>query len=213
MSRIKLDNDIKRIKECFPKLKYLGTKQSRVFVGDIDICDTQGNYWNTFRIKVVVPAFYPFAVPTLFELSRNIKRKKSRHISEDGKCCVDVDHELLHWASRGISVYEFIKLKVYPFLANQLYYDSEKHYANGEYLHEFDGVRQFYSQKLNLDQPAIIVSILEMILANNLPGRNDGCPCGQPKFKFCHEKSVEFLKSVGAPKLISDLTEFKKLMA
>lgn len=207
-----LETDLEEIQEIFPKLKYFIKDDLRAVRGEIDICDCEGNYWETFKIAVVIPKNYPFGVPQLLELSKIIERDKDRHISEEGLCCVDMDHELLVQSKKGIKLLDFIKNQVYPFLCNQLYFDLESEYANGEYQHYFDGVRQFYSRRLRLDDPALIVKILQLVLANKVPKRNVICPCGKDKIKKCHEKEINFLKSVGAQKLKKDLIEFQKLI-
>jgi len=210
---LKLQKDIELIKEVFPKLGYAVHKKKKFIKGDIDICDVDGNYWDTFSIAVLIPEKYPFDVPILFELSEKIPREDKRHISKLGQCCVDIDHELLHWSKRGILISEFIKSKVYPFLANQLYYEEKGEYANGEYDHFFNGVKQFYATKLNLHDPKIIIEVINFILANKIPGRNDLCPCGNnKKFKHCHESSFHYLKSVDRSRLLKDLGEFNLII-
>lgn len=206
-----LKRDLKEIEEFFPKLAYFETDKFQLVKGDIDICDTEGNYWETFKIAVVIPENYPFGVPQLFELSNIIDRSDKRHISKEGLCCVDMDHELIVKSRKGIKLVNYIKDEVYPFLSNQLYYQIEKKYASGDYKHYFEGVIQYYDQRLGLKKPELIIEFIEMILNNNLPGRNDPCPCGNGKFKFCHEQRIDFLKSVGKDRLKKDLSGFREL--
>ena len=178
-------------------------------IGELDICDDEGNYWDTFDIKIVIPKKFPYAIPKVFELNGKILRDNDRHISEDGLCCLDIEHELLRLASKGISLCDFIVDKVYTFFANQLFFEKMGEYANGEYPHGFEGVRYFYSKKLNLTNPVIIIRFLKLILKNQIPGRNDCCPCQSGrKFKKCHLKSFEYLKSIRRERLKEDLNGF-----
>lgn len=207
-----LKHDLEEVKSLFPKLVYCTSKDLRALKGDIDICDSNGQYWDTFKIVVTIPENYPYGVPILLELSEKIDREDDRHISKNGICCIEITHELLYQAKRGIRMIEFIRDQVYPYLANQLYFDVEGDYANGEYRHHFDGIVEFYNQKLRLSDPNVIVSIIELIIENKLPSRNNLCPCGKEKYKNCHEKELEFLKTVGKDQLQEDLKGFKQLL-
>lgn len=204
--------DLEEVKLYFPKLGFFVKDKKYYLKGDLDICDSSGVYWDTFKVGIAIPEDYPYGVPLVLEISEKIPRESSRHISKDGLCCVDIDHELLYLARRGLKLVDFIRDKVYPFFANQLYFEeNDGKYANGEYKHNFHGVRQFYSERLSLTEPAICVQFLERLVANNLPKRNDPCLCSSgKKYKRCHEEKMEFLKSVGMEKLKADLDQFRK---
>lgn len=207
-----LKKDLEEVKNFFPKLVYCTNKDLRCLKGKLDICDTKGQYWDSFEIAIEIPKNYPHGVPIVLELSDNIDRDDDRHISQEGFCCVDITHELLFQAKRGIKMIDFIKVQVYPYLANQLYFDSVGEYANGEYQHHFDGVKQFYKEKLGLTDPKIIIALLELIIDNKLSSRNSPCPCGGTKIKNCHENEVKFLKSVGKKQLQDDLRGFQRII-
>lgn len=215
MENRNLNKDLEEIKFFFPKLKFYQQKKRRFLKGDLDICDQEGNYLKTFEIAIDIPENYPYGVPLLFELSENIPRIEDRHINNNGLCCVDIDHELLLLARRGLRLFDFIRDKVYPYFANQLFYEfNDSKYANGEYEHRFQGVIQFYSNRLGLEDPKLIVSFLECLISNKLPGRNKPCLCNAgligKKYKHCHEDAISLLKSIEKGKIMSDLIGFKK---
>lgn len=210
--RNQLKHDLEEVKNLFPKLVYCTNKELRALKGDIDICDNNGQYWDTFRIVVTIPEKYPYAVPVLVEISEKIDRVNDRHLTKDGVCCVEMTHLLLYKAKLGIRMTEFIRDHVYPYLANQLYFDVKGNYANGEYGHYFEGIVEFYDKKLGLSDPNIIISIIALIIENKLPSRNSLCPCGKAKYKNCHEKDLEFLKIVGKDQLLEDLKGFKQVI-
>lgn len=202
------------VEESFPKLhfKWSDDLKSAILHGDLDICDKKGAYWDTFNIMVVVGSKYPFSVPVLIERSEKIPREDSRHISKEGVCCIDMDHKLLHEVRKGININEFLKNRVYPFFSNQLFFEENEEYANGEWDHQFDGIKQFYSTELNLKDPKLIIDVLTKILTNNLPARNDKCICGSTKHKLCHHmNSIEFLKQLPKRRLTKDLEGFEAL--
>lgn len=210
-----LEQDIKKVSEFFPKLKLVWASKFSTWSldGELDICDINGEYWSTFEIIVYIPKSYPNGIPLVEEKSNLIPREIDRHISEEGYCCLDVTHKLSYKALTGIYLLEFLQNSVYPYFANQLYYNKNEHFAGAEYKHNFDGVIQFYDESLNVKDAKSAILILEGIILNNIPGRNDNCLCGSnKKMKQCHIKTIDFLKSLDKKLLEDDLARFKKLL-
>lgn len=208
-----LQTDLLAVKEAYPKLEYHEKGGSKMLLGVLDICDVRGVHWETFRVKILIPKTYPRGVPELYELSRIIDRGGDFHVSDNGFCCVDMEHELLVRASREFSLNSFISEYVYPFFTNHLYKKFTGKYASGEYAHDFEGVEMFYKEELNLGNPKIAIHVIKALLSNSLPSRNDDCICGlDAKFKNCHESQLKFLRSTGVQRLKMDLEGFKKLL-
>jgi hypothetical protein len=99
---------------------------------------------------------------------------------------------------------------VYPYFANQLYFEREEKYAAGEWEHREKGIYQFYADDLNIKSKDMAISFLKSILENSIPTRNELCLCGKDKFKRCHGDAVNFLKSLGGEILKEDLKLFQK---
>lgn len=214
-SQKSFDSDVKAVLRLFPKIHLIDKEEHKYLIGDIDIFDTVQDYWGTFEVKVIIPQKYPFAVPTLIELSKLIPRETAWHISADGQCCVEIDHELLHLASKGLRLLNYMQKFAYPYLANQMYRlkSSNDEYASGEHPHHFEGVIKYYNEKLCIDTPALAIHMLEWIVSKPLPGRNDPCPCGSGnKSKFCHLPSMRILKSIGRDRVQYDLESFKRFV-
>lgn len=206
-----LQTDFKKVSEIFPKLKTSWSSKLEVWFlrGELDICDNSGDYWDTYDVTILIPKNYPFCVPLVREDSKKIPRDINRHISKDGDCCLDIDHRLLHMSKRGISIVEFIREKIYPYFANQLYYDKHKHFAGEEYAHHFEGIKQFYRESLSIVDNNCATAILKSILSNKILGRNTPCPCeSRKKFKRCHLESVMFLSALNRDRLLKDMEEF-----
>lgn len=207
-----LETDLKEVSEIFPKLKYFWNAKSETWFlkGELDICDDAANYWGTYEITILIPRGYPFCIPLVKEDSTKIPREDYRHISKEGYCCLDIEHNLLHMSRKGILVVDFIRQKVYPYFANQLYYDKHGYYAGEEYAHHFAGVKQFYMESLGLIDNNSTIAILNFSLSKPHRERNAKCPCGsQKKFKYCHLESVVFLSTLGRERLLKDLEFFK----
>lgn len=194
--------------ERFPKLSYHWSTKVKMWIitGELDICDTEGVYWNTFQITMLVPRSYPYCVPIVAERSNIIPRDIEWHISSEGICCLDVDHNLKAMAKKGINLTAFIKDKVYTYFANQLYKLEKNEYAGKEYAHHLDGIIQYYQETHHLSDKQTIIAMLSRLTNNSLLGRNDKCPCGSgKKIKHCHQNSIDILKTLGNEQLSTDL--------
>lgn len=211
----KFDRDFSKAQNVFPKLKasWDSKNQCWFILGEIDICDVKGEYWGSFDILIHVPKSYPYCLPTVKEVSSHIKRIDDWHINNDGVCCFDVEHKMLLYAKRGINILNFLKDYVYPYFANQLYKFETKKYAGEEYKHHFEGIKQFYSEDLNIQDAKTAVLILEAVLKNDIPGRNAKCICLRDKFKKCHLSTVDFLMRLPRERLRQDLDEFMKIVS
>jgi hypothetical protein len=213
--RSKFEKDFLAVDEYFPKLSFCWNLKSKhwIITGDLDICDTEGNYWNTFNISIFVPHTYPHCVPIVKENSALIKREDDWHISQEGICCLDIEHNLIVMSRRGIEIGSFIRDKVYPYFANQLYKLSENTYAGKEYSHHFEGILQYYVEDLNLLSEELTIRFLERIISHTFVGRNDKCPCGSTKkIKECHLESIEKIKDLGKTRIKKDLETLKSKM-
>lgn len=210
-----LERNINSFLNTYPKFKYYERpkKKCSILKGVIDICDVDGNYWDSFNIEIFIEKQkYPYTVPIVKETSKKIERTDEWHISEDGFCCLDIDHELEYMSKRGMNIISFYQEKVYPFFTNAMYKMKNGDYANEEYKHHFDGVIQFYNEKLKLNNVSVITKILTSVIDNHIPGRNQFCVCGKEvKIKKCHLSSIDFLKSLPKDRLQKDLEGFKNL--
>ncbi len=211
-----LEAEIVKLSDFFPKLRSRFIQSGfLVLEGDIDICDTIGNWWDTFRVIVFIPNTYPHCIPIVFELSEKIPREIDRHISTKGQCCIDIPHRLLHMQSIGINLTQFFKDKIYSFFTNQLYFEKTKYFAKKEFKHGFDGVVQFYNEDLKLFDPDLIVHILDKILRGKVFPKDFtiSIPCicdSNIEYKKCHKSTIDFLASLPKERLFSDLIIFIK---
>ena len=91
-----LEADLKELSYYYPKLRLEWNSSIKLWalVGQLDICDTAGEYWDSFEIIVYIPSQYPFGVPAVIEKSQIIHREPDRHIAQDGNCCLDIAHRL-----------------------------------------------------------------------------------------------------------------------
>ena len=72
----------------YPKLKSGWSAEHKMWIikGDLDICDSEGEFWDTFNIAILVPKGYPYIIPVVVEVSKLIPRDIDWHISSEGVC-------------------------------------------------------------------------------------------------------------------------------
>ncbi|QFZ55845.1 SEC-C domain-containing protein [Oceanihabitans sp. IOP_32] len=214
--KTKLERDIDRFCEVYPSFKYYKNYNKKFchLIGNLDVCDLEGNYYFTFRIKIYLNKDkYPYSIPRIQEITKHIKRTDENHIDEEGFCCLDIEHILEKESRKGINLTTFYKNKVYPFFTNYIFKKETGDYANGEYAHFFDGVIQYYKEELEIEDFKIITNIIYAVASNSIPNRNELCLCGSElKIKQCHLIKINSLKSLSKSRLISDLINFEKFV-
>jgi hypothetical protein len=209
MQKINLDKDLNEVLEMFPKLKLLEKDKKKSVCGEIAIFDAAGNYVNSFDIKVAVPRNYPHGFPLLFETGNKFEHIPDRHISEDGSCCVCSLQESDLVSQKGITIKDFFLRYVIPYLANQLYFDSEEEWANGDYEHGADGILQFYRELFKMDDIEQVISLLSFFNTKKM-NRNDDCFCGQKvKLKRCHMQTYNVIKDLSKSQIEYDIRSLK----
>lgn len=210
----KLKNDIEQFVQLYPMFSVIKSDDKKVELkGVIDIIDTDGNYWDNYDIKIVVPIYkYPNIIPQVYENSKKIIRENDWHISVDGECCLDITHNLILLQNKGVDLISFYKEKAYPFFANHQYKLRTGSYANGDYPHLFDGIKYFYENEIGLFDDEVIIKILSSILKNRLPQKLAICLCGKNKYKHCHLPTVTKLIRFGKQRLSEDLVLFQNIL-
>ena len=210
--KLPIENDIKKFIEKYPKFSIVEFDNLSFIKlqGVVDIVDLSGIYWDSYQVSILLlKKGYPHIIPSVYEVSEKIKREDDWHISKDGECCLDITHKLILLQNRGIDPISFFQNKIYPFFANHTYKLKTGDYANGDYPHQFDGIKYFYQNDLGLTDANFIIQLLTYITTNKLPKRNDVCICNQKKFKHCHLPIVEKIVAFGLERLLEDLAFFK----
>jgi len=211
MNTSQFRKDFRVANELYPRLNSVWSAEHKMWIirGDLDICDSEGVFWDTFNLAILVPKGYPYIIPVVVEVSKLIPRDIDWHISSEGVCCVDEHHSLLAWSKRGIRIDSFLKDKVYPFFANQLYKLHSGNYAGKEYKHFAAGVLQYYIEELKINTRDLALNLIQMVLQGKIV-RNEQCPCGSGrKVKICHEASFAEMRAFGPERLRKDLEEIR----
>lgn len=205
MQKVSLDKDLNEVLEMFPKLKLFEKDKKKFVCGEIAIFDAADNYVDSFDIKVTVPSNYPHGFPLLFETGNKFEHIPDRHISEDGSCCVCSLQESDLISQKGITIKDFFLRYIIPYLANQLYFDSEEEWVNGDYEHGEDGILQFYKELFKADTIEEVINLLTFLNTNKM-NRNDVCFCGKKeKLKRCHLQTYNIIKGLSKGRIKYDI--------
>lgn len=211
MQKLTLNKDLNEVLEMFPKLKLFEKDKKKTISGEIDIFDAAGNYVNSFDINVAVPRNYPHGFPLLFETSNKFEHIPDRHINEDGSCCVCSLQESDLISQKGIAIKDYFLRYVIPYLANQLYFDSEEEWANGDYEHGAEGILQFYQELFEMEAIEEVINLLSFFNTKKI-NRNDDCFCGKKeKLKRCHLQTYTTIKDLSKSRIKYDIRALKWL--
>lgn len=97
---------------------------------------------------------------------------------------------------------------VKDFFISQSYYEKNKVWPFGDWPHSYDGKFTFYSQKLNIKDPILLLDFLRMIASDNFIAGHELCICASYKtFRKCHQKVLFELKNKIPKNLLSDFSK------
>lgn len=205
-------NDFKEAKLKYPKLKLFWEDEIFLCLGEVDIFDDENEYWDTFSIKISIPIKpYPHFFPVLYLTNERIPIDDDRHIHSDSSCCVEVEQKQLLRKKKGITIVQFLDEYVVPYLADQLYYEKEDDWANGDYLHDFQGKIQYYSEVTGTADLKDMVHILKNLDRISTIGMYDPCFCNSGrKLKYCHRDAVKKLLQLPCKYVEDDIEKMEE---
>lgn len=207
-----IEKDIENFINIYPKFSIIEFNNTNIvkLQGIMDIVDIEGIYWDSYEIIILLSKKnYPNIIPVVYEVSEKIKREDDWHISMTGECCLDITHKLILLQNKGIDLISFYQNKIYSFFANHVFKKHTGEYANGDYPHQFDGIKYFYKNDLGISDIGLIIKLLAHITKGRLPQKTAICICGHNKFKHCHLPTVTKLIAFGKKRLLEDLKLFK----
>lgn len=203
-----IKSDFKKAIEKYPKLKLIWEEETFYCKGEVDIFDTENNYWDSFSINISISIKkYPNDFPIIFLENARIPKEDDRHINLDYSCCVEVEQKQALRAKKGITIIQFLDEYAIPHFADQLFYEKEKHWANGDYKHGFDGKIQYYKELTSIYDESKLVHLLENLDYFKNLKMYDLCFCGSgKKLKFCHKNELKTLLLLPKEKVKIDIT-------
>ena len=202
------NNEITNIIEKFPNLSVIINEGNWIVLEGILNITAQ----DSFHIKIEYDTTHK-QFPKLFELGNKIPKKLTRHIyTQDNSCCITVPEMQAILLNQGLTLLDFIEKHAIPYFANQLYYEENGVYANGEYSHGSKSIIEFYQDILKTKDKILILKIIKHIFDGDLPSTKQNCLCKKgKKFRDCHQKPVLFLSNIPKLTLHKDYKQIEKL--
>jgi len=156
--------------------------------GIIPLIDEKGNVIYEYNISIDFSNNYPKAK----ELDELIPHNIDRHLypNNDWVLCLEYPISLASfWISSGFDCVLFVRKKLIPYLANQLYYDRNGIWLVDGLKHGVQGTIDYYSGIYKTTDKMQIIRRIEDIVMNRKIRPNDLCFCGSGlKYKKCHSK-------------------------
>lgn len=191
----------------FPTLYRVKVDGKEILKGVLAVVDTDGKHWEEYEVEIHASENFPYRFPMLFETSGKIPKIADWHVYEDSlSCCVKVRPEEILCCKKGITVTEYIREEVMPYLFNQTHRRVEGYYVNGEYAHGMLGIYEYYANILMTGADIrLTIELIRFIASNARPCRTSPCFCGRKiKFRRCHRVAFDTLKEIGNEILLLD---------
>ena len=181
----------------YPKLNLIEKSGIKLLSGEIDLIDELGVLLDTYQLEISPSDGYPFMFPKVFETGGKLPVNIDWHVYEDdGRCCIKIPPEETLICINGITLHDFIKNELIPYLFNQTYRRENGYYIN-ERSHGVIGLVEYYGEKLNTSNVTEIIRLLGFILNKSEPDRVAQCFCGKnEKYRRCHREAFRLLSQI-----------------
>ena len=198
--------EAKTIVKLYPKLNLFEKSGAKILSGEIDLLNDIGEILDTYQLEISPSNQYPFMFPKVFETGGKLPINIDWHVYEDdGRCCIKIPPEETLICSKGITLSDFIKNELIPYLFNQTFRRENGYYIN-ERSHGINGLIEFYGEKLNTNNTSEIIKLLGHILFKNEPDRVALCFCGRnEKYRRCHRDAFRLLCQIKKEQLLLHL--------
>ena len=151
---------------------------------------------DNYLLEIVVPAWFPKAVPLVREIGGRIP--SDWHRNPSGALCLGSPTEVKLKAAECGTLGKFLELLVVPFLYGRSFYERHHEMPFGELDHGVDGVLKDFRSRFGVaeDKAAMAMVILAGLrkrVANKRP-----CPCGGGKRlgRCSHHGKVNALRKI-----------------
>lgn len=200
--------------KCYPKLHLKEQPGPIILAGEVDLITPEDEILDTYQLEIHQSDEYPFSFPWVYETGGKIPINIDWHIYEDtGRCCIKVPPEEEVICKKGLSLADFIKLELLPYLFNQTFRRDNGYFIN-ERGHGVLGLLEYYGEKLGTTNVAEIIRLLYYIYKNPEPNRVAECFCGKKqKYRRCHRDAYQLLSLIKKENLLLHmklLTDFYK---
>jgi hypothetical protein len=190
----------------YAKLTLIEKSGIKILSGEIDLVNEVGDILDTYQLEICPCEEYPFLFPLVFETGGKLPVNIDWHVYEDtGRFCVKIPPEERLICINGITLHDFIKNELIPYLFNQTFRRENGYYIN-ERAHGVDGLIEYYGERLKTNDTAELIRLLGFILYKNEPDRVALCFCGSnKKYRRCHRDAYRLLLRIKKEELLLHL--------
>lgn len=195
------EKDIMEGLKKYPALKLISKRQ----VGGIFSASQKetGIVIENYEVVIDFPFKYPFALPSVIEVSNKIPKTIGRHVfSEGGNLCFGNFIDVAKVCLTGITFSWFLENILNPHLCREYVREVTGAYPTGERSHSPEGHWESYYDLLETKVKEDILVEIKLALESPTVQRNDQCRCGAgKKYKNCHLKIERLILEVGLKNL------------
>lgn len=200
----RLLDQIKAVNTNYPTLQL--DEKSFTLSGRLDVDDH-----DHFFVEIDCRPWGLRRFPRVKETGGRIPPKAHRHIYTNTlTCCLTTRFmEEILVRTEINTLEDFFREVLIPYFLRQIYYE-----VHGEYDEELDhdtlGLLQSYGEVLGIQDPNILIPLMEDRVNGCRIGRNEPCYCGKGKLKKCkHRSGYELFRLVPIEVITADLKLFK----
>ena len=169
--------------------------------GTLVLTDHQGEWVDSYEIKMVCPPDYPSTFPLVYETGGRIPMNVDWHVYPDGHACICTIPEEMIACSKGITLNGFINDRIKPYFFNQKHREMHGFFLK-ERSHGVAGNVQFFREVFRTDNLRQIADLLFYTRSKPEPSRVQDCFCGSGiKYRRCHREAFRMFRGLSDEKL------------
>lgn len=177
-------------------------EESSCILGTIHLPDEEGNFIDSYNIRIEINSDYPNSLPLVYETEQRIPKNIEWHVFPDGHCCIVTPPEESIICRRGFTLEEFIIKLVLPYFHNQLFREVNGFFLN-ERSHGNKGIKEYFISRFGTKNITQISDWLLFIAKRKEPNRIANCFCGsKKKYRKCHRDLFRELTLLSTKELI-----------
>jgi hypothetical protein len=194
---VRFRGEAKAVQQYLPKMIYEETREGEPYlIGQLTLLDEEGGYVDSYHIRVVPTASFPFAFPHVYEIGGRIPANIDWHVFPDGHCCLKSIPEEVLRCKGGIGLVDFLENEVKPYFFNQKFRELHGYFLK-ERAHGIRGNIEFFEELFRTSDRKKIEKGIKFVMQRDEPNRVSRCFCGSGrKYRKCHRETYRLLSKL-----------------
>ena len=202
-----LEKEICKLETYFPDSSFnMSSDGSNEITATLFInkCHNDFRVFEYFKVLIILPMEYPFAVPDIVDIENVIDRTYS-HLYEDGRLCIGVPTEILINFSGKVDLIGLVDSYIVPYFFSYKYYMRFDEYPFGERSHGAKGILETYMDLFGYTNTNDTLRTLYFLVHNQYKGHKlCHCESGLVTRK-CHPVPTKLLHLLDNPIIIQQM--------